>query len=420
MGLGNNGSKVLYSLKLPSRANVATIAVHLRQSEITSADPANHSASDRPVIYVDANNVINVVSRKAVDPVAHTANFLKEWSQEGFIVVPVCDGPRPQSKQQTNKSRAVRQKAKHKSVILRQDLRRISQQLKDGGVDAATRKRLEDEQAELCKSIKSAETQSVNVVPPNFPMLLEEELNKISAHDKRKGGGSVAPVVTAMFEADALIKGAFMNKKFQLVMSNDADYPADLGDKCIAIKEFGTKDLVISSTSKVTLEKAMSSLGNESNANLKVPPHPIYEGVVHIKMRALISVIIGCDVCPGGLPGIAPKTLASEIAKLKESSANNEDIYNNLLAYAVKSGPPSFSEEVLTTFVNAIVYQPTNEFGCEGERTYISDAPQELPGYLQEFKSAATIMESGPDVLECKGSCYGHSHNFLGAMKHHQ
>eukprot|EP00985_Skeletonema_marinoi_P032406 scaffold39125_cov194-Skeletonema_marinoi.AAC.5 len=137
-------------------------------------------------------------------------------------------------------------------------------------------------------------------------------------------------------------------------------------------------------------------------------------------MRALISVIIGCDVCPGGLPGIAPKTLASEIAKLKESSANNEDIYNNLLAYAVKSGPPSFSEEVLTTFVNAIVYQPTNEFGCEGERTYISDAPQELPGYLQEFKSAATIMESGPDVLECKGSCYGHSHNFLGAMKHHQ
>ena len=175
MGLGNNGSKVLYSLKLPSRANVATIAVHLRQSEITSADPANHSASDRPVIYVDANNVINVVSRKAVDPVAHTANFLKEWSQEGFIVVPVCDGPRPQSKQQTNKSRAVRQKAKHKSVILRQDLRRISRQLKDGGVDAATRKRLEDEQAELCKSIKSAETQSVNVVPPNFPMLLEEE-----------------------------------------------------------------------------------------------------------------------------------------------------------------------------------------------------------------------------------------------------
>mmetsp|Transcript_23886 Transcript_23886/g.47402 ORF Transcript_23886/g.47402 Transcript_23886/m.47402 type:complete len:177 (+) Transcript_23886:91-621(+) len=127
MGLGNNGSKVLYSLKLPSRANVATIAVHLRQSEITSADPANHSASDRPVIYVDANNVINVVSRKAVDPVAHTANFLKEWSQEGFIVVPVCDGPRPQSKQQTNKSRAVRQKAKHKSVILRQDLRRIFQ-----------------------------------------------------------------------------------------------------------------------------------------------------------------------------------------------------------------------------------------------------------------------------------------------------
>jgi hypothetical protein len=72
--------------------------------------------------------------------------------------------------------------------------------------------------------------QSVNLVPPNFTTLLEEELKKVSAHDTQKGGGFVMPVMTAEFEADALIKRAFQNKKFQLVMSNDVDYPADLGD----------------------------------------------------------------------------------------------------------------------------------------------------------------------------------------------
>ena len=122
MGLGSNGSKVLHYLVLESRKDVATIASYLRQSKTTTAD----TVADRPVIYVDANNVVNVASRNAVNRVAHTAAFLKEWAQEGLILVPVCDGPRPQSKQQTkHKSRAVRQKAKHNAVILRQDLRRI-------------------------------------------------------------------------------------------------------------------------------------------------------------------------------------------------------------------------------------------------------------------------------------------------------
>ena len=179
MGLGSNGSKVLHYLVLESRKDVATIASYLRQSKTTTAD----TVADRPVIYVDANNVVNVVSRNAVKRVAHTAAFLKEWAQEGLILVPVCDGPRPQSKQQTNKSRAVRQKAKHNAVILRQDLQSICRQLKEGGVDVDTRKKLEIEQADLCKSIKRAETQSVNVVPPNFPTLLEEELIKKRAVD---------------------------------------------------------------------------------------------------------------------------------------------------------------------------------------------------------------------------------------------
>jgi hypothetical protein len=101
---------------------------------------------DCPVVYIDSNNVINIISRKASDPVAHTSTFLKERGQEGLIIVPVCDDHRPQSKHQTIKSQAMSQKRKHDSVLLSQQLRIISQQLKDGSLDEATRMRLEDEQ----------------------------------------------------------------------------------------------------------------------------------------------------------------------------------------------------------------------------------------------------------------------------------
>jgi hypothetical protein len=70
---------------------------------------------------------------------------------------------------------------------------------------------------------------------------LEEELKKVSAHDTQKGGGFVMPVMTAEFEADALIKRASQNKKFQLVMSNDVDYPADLSRRYVPFLLLGCR-----------------------------------------------------------------------------------------------------------------------------------------------------------------------------------
>ena len=111
----------------------------------------------------------------------------------------------------------------------------------------------------------------MNVLLPYFPTVLEEEFIKILAHEEQKGGGSVMPVVTAEYEANALIKGTFQMKKFQLVMFNNANYPVDLGDKCLAIKEFGYKNLVITSTcKKPLLSIRMSSLGENSKAKLIV------------------------------------------------------------------------------------------------------------------------------------------------------
>jgi hypothetical protein len=87
----------------------------------------------------------------------------------------------------------------------------------------------------------------------------------------------------------------------------------------------------------------MSSLGDSYKAKLIEPQRPIYEGVGNYKLSALISVIIGCDVCPGRLPGWTLKKLATELAKLKSTGSSNADddalVYHTLLGYAVKSGP---------------------------------------------------------------------------------
>ena len=245
---------------------------------------------------------------------------------------------------------------------------------------------------------------------------------KISARDVQPGGGLVRRVVAAKFEADALIKGECKKSDFQMVMSEDADYAADLGDKCVSIGNFGSKqDIVLSCTSKAPLLNVLDALGKDTKAELVDPAHPIYEGLGNAKVRSLISVIIGCDVHPGGLPGIGPGKLQQKMKELKKDNAitDEEALYNSLMDYAVNVGPSKISKDVLETFVKGIMYQPTNECGCDdGEHMYLFNEPHELPNYLAEFKTGTTTMKEGPAVLQCKGPCLDSSHTFLTAVDH--
>jgi len=61
------------------------------------------------------------------------------------------------------------------------------------------------------------------VVPSDYAEQLEAHLVKISAHDVQPGGGFVRRVVAA---------------------TEDADYAADLGDKCVSIGNFGSKQIL--------------------------------------------------------------------------------------------------------------------------------------------------------------------------------
>ena len=153
MGLGSRGGDVLYFLE--NLTHVDVINYGWRMLHRTSSGTGTVG---RPVFDVDCNNVINVLG-SAADPVAATAGFLKDWAQYGVCVTPICDGDtRPQSKQQSNKSRSNRQRNKHNAVILRQELRGVSTQLLEDGGDGTVRETLEKTRDDLRGRIKRAET----------------------------------------------------------------------------------------------------------------------------------------------------------------------------------------------------------------------------------------------------------------------
>lgn len=144
--------------------------------------------------------------------------------------------------------------------------------------------------------IKKSEAQSTNPVPLNFPAFLEEELCRLSAHNPAgEYGGYVSEAKTAEFQADGVIAGRYLSGKCDLIMSRDADFN---NDNCITINEFMGKTYSISSTSESTIMNALSYLPSESQKIVKVESaaKPLFEGESDIRMRALIGVIIGCDV----------------------------------------------------------------------------------------------------------------------------
>ena len=110
----------------------------------------------------------------------------------------------------------------------------------------------------------------------------------------------------------------------------------------------------------------------------------------------------------------------------ERNTTDNVSVYDELMKWAIetskakKSESPQFNALTMTTFVNAIIYEPTNQLRTDessvNHRTYMHDTPKQLLKYLEEFKSKDTIIEKGPDMLECKGACSNSSHKFIAAV----
>ena len=431
MGLGSNGKLVFYTVPNLTRTDIADIGLKMLQVMPPDGMP------NRPIIDMDINNIFYIRGRNKVNPMESVAKFAMEWAQHGIIITPVCDGDtRPTSKQASNRNRATREKNRNKAVTQRLDLRQINQQLNQNEITQETRDKLIKTRTTLEKSIKSAETQSAFAVPANLPHAFEDTITAMKLHEQNVAGGKVDKVLTGEFQADSLLAGRYLEGKCQMIMSTDGDFPIFCGDDCLLIKEFAGGKTTICSTSRKTLENALSYLDAKARdkAELVVPKHPIFEGVEDPKLRILMAVLIGCDVSPGGVHGAGPMWVANTLKEIMDSESN-KSVYDQMIDHAVeKSKPkqkkkttPKYSHEVLNTLVDAVLYEPTNAENDENatslsHRTYMYGEPQKLASYLGEFRNDNTTIVDGPEVMCCKGPCSngGASHKFLAAEDHHK
>ena len=262
-------------------------------------------------------------------------------------------------------------------------------------MDAPNRSELLTEIATLEKECRTAEAASSNVVSGTLNAELIVELEQTGAHLRNDARGFVHHVMTAEFQADSLIMGRVINGSTLMVQTSDSDIPAISSDDCIAIKDF-TKEgqMQIVSTSEQTIKKAMTYLSEGSRNHVTFTPakHPIFEGVVDRRLRALIAIFLGCDVCVKGLPGVGAKKM-SDIINVKYQKYSKRCPHVSLFAYLKRylcSKVVGYNHSVVQIYICALIYEPTNIAPVLGKQkqstlsrhkqTYLGNkCPTELP-----------------------------------------
>ena len=367
-------------------------------------------------------------------------NHFNKFTTAGMIVVPVCDGHvRPTAKQATNVRIASREKTRITALQLRSRIREIKDKLSnvEGSESVSLRLELEKELATAEKRVKQNETKSKDIVPPNFDIALANELRTRNAHniDGESAGGYIDYVAVAEFQADSYMLGQLINNDAIMAMTKDTDIPILAGDCGMVINEFTKNKYQIVGTSESTLKFAMSLLPPKSGAKFKPALKPIFDGVQCPRLRSLMMVILGCDVYVSGMVGVSAAKLSTMIdtKKLEFAETFTEELlYSSLRQELMDKN--QLSSEVVDTYINAIMYEPTNKTKTTGvndeatnvedemttashlERSYLFGAPSSLPKYLEQFSIDDEFLRNniidGPGISLCKG-VGDRSHQFL-------
>ena len=137
------------------------------------------------------------------------------------------------------------------------------------------------------------------------------------------------------------------------------------------------------------------------------PKFPLLDNVRNPKMRSLIGIALGCDVLPGGVPGLGASSLNNILGTVDlEADGAPADLATKLSA--VKKAQLKDAQALLC-IANSLVYERTTS-----ELGYMFETPAILEKYNEAFASPVTQLVDGPTVLECKG-CVGQCHSFLEA-----
>ena len=254
----------------------------------------------KTTVVVDANNVVYHYL-KASSVTGGVANLLVKMAAPGHIIEPVFDGPRPISKQATNQRIAKNEKNRIKALVLRMQRRQIKQSLVTEQMNQDERKEHETTLKKLETQLKTSETRSRSSIPKNFTEELQHELSEMGAHIENDTGGRVTEAVNCSSQADSFMVSKVRNGDALMAATKDSDIPIVLGNGHVTLSSFTNNKWTLVSTDEKALRSAMKYLPNDSNATFEKAKCPVFDGVSDPRLRALMLLIMGCDVyLPGG------------------------------------------------------------------------------------------------------------------------
>ena len=117
------------------------------------------------------------------------ANFLDEWADHGFIMLPIVDGKTLRAKQAAISHITKRELSRGKAMEKRHQLRANTKRLGEEPLLEEERKELAQDCITLGKQVRTAETQTVKIVPKNVAGVLGQALDSISVQDTSRRGG---------------------------------------------------------------------------------------------------------------------------------------------------------------------------------------------------------------------------------------
>ena len=163
-----------------------------------------------------------------------------------------------------------------------------------------------------------------------------------------------------------------------------------------------------------THDSILSAMTDKKNRIVvKLPDYPLFR-FEDEKLRALIAVILGCDVMVKGIQQLGPKKIHVKIEKYLEENkdASTDDLRKHLMEWVCKVDEKKgkMTTDVLETYVNAFMYEPANEahmYENGAQIEYIhGEHPPKLPMYLKDFcreGDTNTQIEQGPATCMCVG-----------------
>lgn len=309
----NQGSKYLHSVSKLTLVEISNICMGLARE-----------LGILPRVVVDCSNLAFVYSNY-ISPTDAVAKHLARFAAPGIVIVPVCDGvTRPISKQATNERVAKKELCRITALCLRNQIRSMRDRITND--PSADKEYLSKEMSGLCRKLKANETQATQSMPNNFVHDLDDELRQSRAYsmDTESAGGYVEEVVVSEFQADAYMAGQIVSRKAVMAMTRDSDIPIIAGDCCISIKTFTRGNYEIVSTSEDSLRHAMQFLGKDTVATFTQASIPLFDGVSNPRMRALLMLMLGCDVYCPGMKGVGGTILMKMIQQFEHKSSDDK------------------------------------------------------------------------------------------------